>query len=88
MTTPSAGRHGERGDAVGELLVTGEAVVLEVRLARLPSRALALGLDVLVQVAVLIVLLFAVGTLIRGARKRSPTRWGSSWSWRSSSATR
>ncbi|HLZ37826.1 MAG TPA: RDD family protein [Mycobacteriales bacterium] len=54
---------------MGELLVTGEAVVLEVRLARLPSRALALGLDVLVQAATLIMLLFAVGALISGGEE-------------------
>jgi uncharacterized RDD family membrane protein YckC len=54
---------------MGELLVTGEAVVVEIRLARLPSRALALGLDVLVQAAALITLLFAVGALIAGGEE-------------------
>ena len=38
-------------------LVTGEAVVLDLRLARLASRALALALDLLCQLAVLLVLL-------------------------------
>ncbi len=38
-------------------LVTGEAVVLEVRLARMPSRALAASLDVLVQAVVLGILI-------------------------------
>jgi uncharacterized RDD family membrane protein YckC len=36
-------------------LVTGEAVVLELRLARLASRGIALGIDVAVQLAVLLV---------------------------------
>jgi uncharacterized RDD family membrane protein YckC len=35
-------------------LVTGEAVVLELRLARLPSRALALGLDLALQLVTLL----------------------------------
>jgi uncharacterized RDD family membrane protein YckC len=38
-------------------LVTGEAVVLELRLARLASRGLAVALDVLVQAAVLLIIL-------------------------------
>lgn len=43
-------------------LVTGEAVVLELRLAKLPSRGLAFGLDLLVQLGALIpLLLIAVG---------------------------
>ncbi len=39
-------------------LVTGEAVVLELRLAKLPSRALAFAIDAVVQVGLLIGLLF------------------------------
>jgi uncharacterized RDD family membrane protein YckC len=42
-------------------VVTGEAVVLEVPCARFPSRLLALGLDLLIQVALLVVLLTIVG---------------------------
>jgi uncharacterized RDD family membrane protein YckC len=41
-------------------LVTGEAVVLDLRLARLASRALALALDLLCQFAVLLVLLIVL----------------------------
>src|SRR4029450_5678408 len=40
-------------------LVTGEAVVLEVRLARMPTRALAATLDALLQLIVLGVLISA-----------------------------
>jgi len=42
-------------------LVTGEAVVLELRLARLASRSLALALDVLCQFVVLLVLFLVSG---------------------------
>ena len=42
---------------IGERLVSGEAVELEVRFARVGSRALALMLDILAQIALLIVLL-------------------------------
>ena len=38
-------------------LVTGEAVVLQVRIARMPTRALACAIDVLLQVIVLSVLI-------------------------------
>jgi uncharacterized RDD family membrane protein YckC len=40
--------------------VTGEAVALELRLARLPSRTLALLLDVLVQATLLVLVLTLV----------------------------
>jgi uncharacterized RDD family membrane protein YckC len=43
-------------------LVTGEAVVLELRLAKLPSRAIAIFLDLFVQVCMLYGLMFLVGT--------------------------
>lgn len=43
-------------------LVTGEAVVLELRLARLPSRAIAISVDLFVQVCMLYGVLFLVGT--------------------------
>ena len=49
---------------MSELLVTGEAVAVDVRLARLPSRALALGLDLLVQFVALTAVLFVAGTLV------------------------
>jgi len=48
-------------------LVTGEAVLLELRLARLPSRALALTLDVLLQGAALFGVLMLVGFLSTSA---------------------
>jgi uncharacterized RDD family membrane protein YckC len=41
-------------------VVTGEAVVLDLRLARLASRCLALAIDLLCQFAVLLVLVFVV----------------------------
>jgi uncharacterized RDD family membrane protein YckC len=44
-----------------ESVVTGEAVVLEVPVARFPSRLLAIVIDLAVQVVALAVLLFAVG---------------------------
>jgi uncharacterized RDD family membrane protein YckC len=45
-------------------LVSGEAVELEVRVARLGSRALALLMDIMVQIGVLYILAFAVGILL------------------------
>jgi uncharacterized RDD family membrane protein YckC len=42
-------------------LVTGEAVVLDLRLARLASRGLAMALDLLIQLAALLILLLIVG---------------------------
>ena len=45
-------------------LVTGDAVVLELRLAKLASRSLALSIDLTVQLTLLIVGIFAVGGLI------------------------
>ena len=47
-------------------LVTGEAVVLELRVARLATRLLALSLDVLVQVVLLTVGLLVVGGTAAG----------------------
>jgi uncharacterized RDD family membrane protein YckC len=44
-----------------ESVVTGEAVILEVPVARFPSRLLAIIIDLAVQVVLLAVLLFAVG---------------------------
>ncbi|MFB7662320.1 RDD family protein [Kitasatospora sp. NPDC056138] len=44
-------------------LVTGEAVILGLRAAKLPSRALAIALDLLVEVVALFVTLITVGTL-------------------------
>jgi uncharacterized RDD family membrane protein YckC len=44
-----------------ERVVTGEAVVLEVPVARFPSRLLAIIIDLAVQLVLLAVLLFAVG---------------------------
>lgn len=42
-------------------LVTGEAVILELQLAKLPSRALAFGIDLVVMVVALVVLIAVVG---------------------------
>ena len=42
-------------------VVTGEAVVLEVPCARFPSRLLALGIDLAIQLAMIFVLLTVVG---------------------------
>jgi uncharacterized RDD family membrane protein YckC len=57
----------KQGTAVAEV-VTGEAVVLEVPCARFPSRLLALGLDMLIQVILLIVLFLIVGVAAHGSR--------------------
>lgn len=45
-------------------LVTGDAVVVELRLAKLPSRALAFGIDLLLQVLALLGLTFVATALI------------------------
>jgi uncharacterized RDD family membrane protein YckC len=47
-------------------VVTGEAVVLEVPCARFPSRLLALGLDMLLQLILLFVLFLIVGVAAQG----------------------
>lgn len=47
-------------------LVTGEAVVLDLRVAKLASRALAMGLDVLVQLALLFVAFMVLGIVLPG----------------------
>jgi len=47
-------------------VVTGEAVVLEVPCARFPSRLLALGIDMAIQVILLIVLFVIVGVATAG----------------------
>ncbi|SFQ16999.1 Uncharacterized membrane protein YckC, RDD family [Amycolatopsis arida] len=44
-------------------LITGDAVVLDLRAAKLASRGLAFGLDVLVQAAALLILLLALSSL-------------------------
>lgn len=48
-------------------LVTGEGVVLDLRLARLPTRALAFGIDALVQITVAIVVMFVIGATVETA---------------------
>jgi uncharacterized RDD family membrane protein YckC len=50
--------------ATGDRLVSGEAVELEVRVARLGSRALALLLDIIVQVVLLYLLLFLASIVL------------------------
>jgi uncharacterized RDD family membrane protein YckC len=57
----------EEGTTVAEV-VTGEAVVLEVPCARFPSRLVALGIDVLIQVILLLVLSLIIGVAARGGR--------------------
>jgi uncharacterized RDD family membrane protein YckC len=57
----------KQGTAVAEV-VTGEAVVLEVPCARFPSRLLALGIDVLIQVILIVVLFLVVGVAADGGR--------------------
>lgn len=47
-------------------LVTGEAVVLQVRIARMPTRALACAIDVLLQGVVLVVLISLLGGFLIG----------------------
>ncbi|HSR24524.1 MAG TPA: RDD family protein, partial [Candidatus Eisenbacteria bacterium] len=48
-------------------LVTGEAVVLELRLAKLASRALALAIDLMVQLGLLFVVAFVAAGVAAGA---------------------
>jgi len=48
---------------VSEGVVTGEAVMLDVRVAELPSRAIGLAIDLMVQAVALVVLLLGVGFL-------------------------
>jgi uncharacterized RDD family membrane protein YckC len=65
-------RHAERGtpiDALEELglsydLVTGEAVVLELRPASFATRAMALALDILVMIFTSVILLFLLGVAL------------------------
>ena len=57
----------ERGLPLAEV-VTGEAVVLEVPCARFPSRLLALGLDLIIQVVLLFILFVIVGLAVTGDR--------------------
>nr|BFE65273.1 RDD family protein [Dactylosporangium thailandense] len=58
MTDPSAAA------APGERLVSGEAVELEVRVARAGSRVLALMLDIVLQCLLLVALLFATALVV------------------------
>src|SRR5688572_853951 len=60
------GRWAERLAGVSEL-VTGEGVVLDLRLARLPSRALAFGIDATVQITLAIVVMFVIGATVETA---------------------
>jgi uncharacterized RDD family membrane protein YckC len=48
-------------------LVTGEGVVLDLRLARLPTRALAFGIDATVQITLAIVVMFVIGATVETA---------------------
>jgi uncharacterized RDD family membrane protein YckC len=57
--------HEKAGTGVADV-VTGEAVVLEVPCARFPSRLLALGLDLLIQLVLLFVLFLIIGLAITG----------------------
>lgn len=51
--------HHGAGDGAG--LVTGDAVIVDLRLAKLPSRTLAFVIDLTLQVVALIVMTFALG---------------------------
>ncbi len=57
----SHGAHAGGGDGSG--LVTGDAVVVDLRLAKLPSRSLAFLIDVTLQVIALFVLAFLLGAV-------------------------
>ena len=57
----------EGGDVVSQL-VTGEAVVLQVRIARMPTRALACAIDVILQVVVLMVLIGLLTGFLLGSQ--------------------
>ncbi|MDX3004357.1 RDD family protein [Kribbella solani] len=55
----------EGGDVVSQL-VTGEAVVLQVRIARMPTRALACAIDMILQGVVLVVLISLLAGFLLG----------------------
>ena len=57
----------EGGDVVSQL-VTGEAVVLQVRIARMPTRALACAIDVILQGVVLMVLIGLLTGFLLGSQ--------------------
>jgi uncharacterized RDD family membrane protein YckC len=48
-------------------LVTGEGVVLDLRLARLPTRALAFGIDAVVLIALAVAVTFVIGATVETA---------------------
>ena len=67
VTTPSpyhqpAG-HDPHAAAYGGGIVTGDAVVVELRLAKLPSRSLGFAIDFFLQIVVLVALMFLVGAV-------------------------
>ena len=51
------------GAPAGSGIITGDAVVVELRYAKLPSRSLAFALDLLIQITVLVVMTLLLGAL-------------------------
>jgi uncharacterized RDD family membrane protein YckC len=51
------------GEVSGTGLVTGDAVVVELRYAKLPSRSLAFGIDLVIELAALVAMTLLVGAL-------------------------
>jgi uncharacterized RDD family membrane protein YckC len=51
------------GEVPGTGLVTGDAVVVELRYAKLPSRSLAFGIDLVIELAALVAMTLLVGAL-------------------------
>jgi uncharacterized RDD family membrane protein YckC len=62
-TPPPAGAHDAHAAAYGGGIVTGDAVVVELRLAKLPSRSMGFAIDFALQMAVLFGLLFLAGAV-------------------------
>jgi len=57
---------GAGGSSLGGDLVTGEAVVLELRLAKVPSRAVGILVDIVLQVLLFWLLTYALGEVVNG----------------------
>ncbi|MFL6288605.1 MAG: RDD family protein [Actinomycetes bacterium] len=51
------------GLTAGSGIITGDAVVIELRYAKLPSRSLAFALDLLIQISALVIMTLLVGAL-------------------------
>jgi uncharacterized RDD family membrane protein YckC len=59
-------RAGAGGSSLGGDLVTGEAVVLDLRLAKVPSRAVGILVDIVIQLLLFWLLTYVVGQLVLG----------------------